>query len=75
MLFRNGNFQVNSHFAVLVTECSFLYKMIKLHIGQTEFSAIHPIQIVQLPAVTDLMGFKSVHVIYLLTAQTASAQP
>lgn len=39
--------------------------MIKLHIGQAKFSAIHPIKIVQLSAITELMGFKSVHVIYV----------
>lgn len=39
--------------------------MIKLHIRQAKFSAIHPIQIVQLSAITDLMGSKSVHFIYV----------
>ena len=39
--------------------------MIKLHIGQAKFSAIHPIQTAQLSAITDVMGFKSVHIIYV----------
>jgi len=39
--------------------------MIKLHTDQAKFSAIHSIQILQLPAITDLTGFKLVHVIYV----------
>lgn len=47
----------NSYFAIIVTDCSFLYKVIKLHIGRAKFSAIHPIQKVQLSTITDLMAF------------------